>query len=392
MSRPLSALALLFILTVVLPLAGAPLPSPAGRGSAHPFLTTDANGRLLMSWTERNGERAAVQFSIYDKGKWSAPRTIVERPDLIVNWADFPSVIAGENGVLYAQWLQKIGDAKHAYGIWMSRSRDGGRMWSTPRAVHRDRTETEHGFVSLVPMGKAAGVLWLDGRKMAGGHEAHGDMTLRFARFLESGDVKDEVVLDERTCECCATGMAMTSSGPVAVYRDRGRDEIRDISVVRLDGGKWTKPVSLHDDQWRIQGCPVNGPQIDARGEDVAVAWYSQPQNRGRVVVAFSSDAGATFADPIRVDEGKPAGRVDVLVLDNGDALVTWLEGSGDDAYVAARRVSANGKTGTLMKIAPVSAARGTGFPRIAIADGRLFVAWTDTGAQLIQIHALALP
>ena len=48
--------------------------------------------------------------------------------------------------------------------------------------------------------------------------------------------------------------------GPVAVYRDRSPEEIRDISVVRLVDGVWTEPAPVHADNWMIEGCPVNGP------------------------------------------------------------------------------------------------------------------------------------
>src|SRR5688500_16194348 len=69
------------------------IPSPAPIGAAEPFLFATRDGGLLLSWLEpRGGERFALRFSRYVKGRWSAPRTIVERDDLFVNWADFPSV------------------------------------------------------------------------------------------------------------------------------------------------------------------------------------------------------------------------------------------------------------------------------------------------------------
>src|SRR5688500_18136474 len=84
-----------------------PVALPAGTGAAHPFLTTGVDGALLMSWTEPAGDKHAVRFASYANGKWSAPRTLVERDDLFVNWADFPSIISGGDGALIAHWLQK---------------------------------------------------------------------------------------------------------------------------------------------------------------------------------------------------------------------------------------------------------------------------------------------
>ena len=51
----------------------------------------------------------------------------------------------------------------------------------------------------------------------------------------------------------------MTADGPVVVYRDRSEQEIRDISIVRLHDGKWSQPSSVFEDNWKINGCPVNG-------------------------------------------------------------------------------------------------------------------------------------
>src|SRR5688572_13606636 len=80
--------------------------SPAPVGAAGPFLFATRDG-VLLSWLEPRGERFALRFSRYANKQWSAPRTIVERGDLFVNWADFPSIVEDANGALYAHWLQK---------------------------------------------------------------------------------------------------------------------------------------------------------------------------------------------------------------------------------------------------------------------------------------------
>ncbi|HYI09323.1 MAG TPA: hypothetical protein VEK57_09640 [Thermoanaerobaculia bacterium] len=80
------------------------MPAPAGPGAAEPHLAASRDGSLLMSWLE-NG---ALKFASYENGRWSAPKTIVQRNDLFVNWADFPSIVES-NDTLYAHWLQKSG-------------------------------------------------------------------------------------------------------------------------------------------------------------------------------------------------------------------------------------------------------------------------------------------
>jgi hypothetical protein len=173
----------------------------------------------------------------------------------------------------------------------------------------------------------------------------------------------------------------MTANGPVVVYRDRSADEIRDIAIVRRVNGRWTEPATVHDDNWKIAACPVNGPAVSANGNRVAVAWFTGANDSARVKLAFSMSAGAGFEAPVRIDEGTPAGRVDVELLADGGALVTWIERTGGDtAAVRLRRVQANGAVGAPITLGASTAARASGFPRMAIAGEHAIFAWTVPG------------
>jgi hypothetical protein len=81
----------------------------------------------------------------------------------------------------------------------------------------------------------------------------------------------------------------------VAVYRDRSEGEIRDIRIGAYVDGAWTEGAIVHEDGWETAACPVNGPAVAARGEDVAVAWFTAAGDVPRVKVAFSDDAAESF-------------------------------------------------------------------------------------------------
>lgn len=378
-----------FLLAIALSAPVEEIASPSGLGAGQPFLTTSSGGRLLMTWLEPSAKGHALRVSEWN-GAWSAPVTITDRPDLFVNWADFPSIVVAADGRLYAHWLQKSGKGTYAYDVHVASSEDG-QTWSRSRIVHRDGTQTEHGFVSMVPVARSsAGTVWLDGRQMKG---EEGEMTLRYARVGPTGTLVRESVLDGRVCECCATGMAMTSNGPIVAYRDRSKDEVRDIGIVRWRKGGWSKPSLVHADGWKINGCPVNGPQIEARGRRVVVSWFTAAQEKGRVNVAFSSNAGETFDPPIRVDAGAPSGRVDLILLYDGSALVTWIEGLGEKAYIALRRVHPDGRMSQIRNVAESSAMRAAGFPRIALHGDELFLAWTDPArGPRVRLSRISVP
>ena len=51
---------------------------------------------------------------------------------------------------------------------------------------------------------------------------------------------------------------------------------------------------------------------------------------------AFSFDGGASWGTARRVDEGRPLGRVDIELLPDGGAVLTWLESGPQAAEVRA--------------------------------------------------------
>lgn len=372
--------------------------TPAGAGSGEPFLSTDGSA-VYMSWLEEAPEGAHdLRFAALREGTWDEPRTVQRSDGFFVNWADFPSVTPTPDGTLWAHWLQRGAMGGYDYGVRVVRSSDGGETWSDPWTPHEDGTPTEHGFVSVLPMADGVGFAWLDGRQYVEGPDgapATTEMTLRFRSVGAHGAPGPETLVDARVCDCCQTDGAMTAAGPVLVYRDRTADEIRDIYITRLVDGAWTEGAPVHDDGWEIGGCPVNGPAAAALGDQLAVAWFTGADDVPRVKVAFSADAGATFAPALIVDDGNPIGRVDVLHLGDDRIVVSWLEQTGEEtAALRVREVRADGSMSGSGTVSESSAARASGFPRMApTPDGGVVLAWTDVSGEdaLIRMSKLQL-
>ena len=269
---------------------------------------------------------------------------------------------------LAAHWLVLSAVHSHAYDIAFAESRDNGASWSPAATPHTDGTATEHGFVSIYSDNGSTGLLWLDGRNMV---NAVTDDPLASGMQLRSLDQ----VVDELVCDCCQTDVAVSSSGPIAVYRDRTAGEIRDIYVTRRLDGAWQPGVPLADDHWEIAGCPVNGPSIAAAGERVAVAWFTAA-TEPVVRVASSADSGASFAAPIDVVSGANLGRATLALLGDGELAVSWLESSEPAAAVKARRVLASGALGPVRHIGNAS---GLSVPQMARVGADLVFAWTES-------------
>ncbi|MEX2610395.1 MAG: sialidase family protein [Gemmatimonadota bacterium] len=355
-----------------------------------PALSPTADGAVLASWLESTDGGATLRYARWRDNQWSTPATVATGDDWLVNWADFPAVVELPNGRLAAQWLVREA-GRGAYSVRLAWSEDGGATWSPPLTPHDDGTATEHGFVSLFPHADATGAVWLDGRAYADSRD--GPMTLRWAAFDAQGVPAAAGVVDDRICDCCQTDAAATASGTVVVYRDRSPEEIRDIKLVRLEASRWSEPVVVHEDGWHINACPVNGPAVAAAGDRVAVAWFTAPEGNARSYVAFSEDGGRSFGPPVRIDDGEPVGRVDLLLLADGHALVSWMERAGEGAEVRLRRVAPDGRTGSARSAGTIDPGRASGFPRMARAGDTVLLGWTAPGEPAaLRFASVTLP
>lgn len=353
--------------------------NPAGARSSLPYLYT-YGGKSLMSWVERTGDSLAVlKYAEVSDTTWQAPKAILEAKDWFVNWADFP-VIVENHGHLMTHVLKKSSAGTYSYDVKLNILPRGASKWTTDLALHTDGTASEHGFVSAMPYREDYFfVTWLDGRNTVGGDDEHrGAMTIRAAVVGVDGSIGKEVVLDDRTCDCCQTTAAMTENGPVVIYRDRSQEEVRDMSIVRWVDGQWTAPVTVHEDNWKIKGCPVNGPKAAALGNNLAVAWFTASNNEPKVQLVFSDDGGAHFDAPIRIDSSNAMGRVDLALIDKQTALISWMAATETAAEIRAVKVSRSGQISAPVVIATLDASRNTGFPQMELVGDKVYFAWTD--------------
>ena len=148
-----------------------------------------------------------------------------------------------------AAWTEENGPDPEASTLRLSWSKDAGKTWSPPVSPYAEKSQQQHGFVSIFEApGGGFGVLWIDGRSL----ETTEEMALRARVYLADGKPAGaEMVVDGRVCECCSTAVASTAAGVIATFRGRSKDEVRDIYVSRLAGGKWSAPSIVHKDGWR---------------------------------------------------------------------------------------------------------------------------------------------
>jgi len=225
-----------------------PLSNPATLASLGSRVVKGADGIVRMTWMEKVGKGSAqVLLSEYSKDGWTTPIGVFTG-DLFVNWADFPSVAALENGALAVHWLQHNADG---YGIRLARSSGKNLPFGPAQWLHDAEVGQEFGFASIMPQGGVFRAIWLDGRNLA----SQGEMQLRARTFSAQGSLGAEEIIDARVCECCTTAATVTGKGQLLCsYRGRTRSDVRDILVARHNEHGWSRPEVAHADDWVVPG------------------------------------------------------------------------------------------------------------------------------------------
>ncbi len=356
-----------------------------------PNLCLTAEDDLYLTWThEVNDSTDALNFSKIDQDTLTETQEFAQGQDWFINWADFPSmaVMAGSGSTMVANFLQKRqGGANYNYDIKLAFTR-GGNTFRIIDTLH-DSVPAEHGFVSLLPYRfNNIMVTWLDGRAMTSGHgqsnheNQHGSMQLRSSFIDMEGKITQNLLIDDRVCECCNTDMALTAKGPILVYRNRSEDEERDIYYCLYQNGQWTTAKPVNTDHWKIMGCPVNGPAVSALKEKVAVVYYTEVNQLPEIKLCLSYNSGENFTIIKTISTHHTQGRLDVCWIDSTRLAVSYLDKhnkSDDSTFLMIKLFDQYGTVMHDQSITTLSASRKTGFPILESKYGTLYLAFTET-------------
>ncbi|MGH9000485.1 MAG: sialidase family protein [Acidimicrobiia bacterium] len=257
------------------------------------------------------------------------------------------------------------------------RSDDGGETFSSPVEVAGDEDEgvvTSRDMATLLAApGGDVYVSFLDGREkiaeaMQGepeeGHGGHGghdpDAPQTHLRVIRSSDQgrtwATSSLVARATCVCCGTVVAKGEDGPVYAgtrsewYELEGStDPVRDpyLATSPDDGETWSEPFKIHDDGFKVSGCPdvAQGLAVDSTGR-LHAAWYTGTESHPGIFYATSDDGGRTFSAPSALLEGDWVPYSDVrLAVDGQDhAWVAFEDRRGDVDKIGVVRLTPDGK------------------------------------------------
>lgn len=199
-----------------------------------------------------------------------------------------------------------------------------------------------------------------------------------FASTKGSGGFGHETLVDAVACECCRLAITAAGRGRVGiVYRDIINDSIRDISICTSadNGQSFGRPVAFSNDQWKITGCPHNGPDVVNSNDAAYTVWFTGGPSKGVYYGELDNRYSLTSRNLLSA-EGR---NIQLSLLPDGARVIAYSESTreGDSLY---RRIVlakiAGGKIFT-KEITPPHARAS--YPVIkAFGNNRVVVAWTE--------------
>jgi len=304
-----------------------------------------------------------------------------------------PKLLFGPAGQLVVSYTRPL--AKPYTGeIRMIRSGDGGRSFSAPVTVHRDRQVITHRFDSIAF--DRRGVLhavWIDKRDAAASIApgAAKSASYRGAAIYrnESRDggatFGPDIRLADHSCECCRIALAPTADGDIAaLWRHVFAPNIRDHAFAIL-GRSSGEPVRATYDDWKMDACPHHGPGLAAAIDGgFHAVWFGLRGGRAAVRYGRLSAAGQPVGEPRELPD---AGAEHADVMADGDFVaIVWRSFDGKQTRLRAW-LSTDG--GTLFKLRELSATVDENDqPRLVQSGPQRLVVWRT--AEDIRVYALA--
>ncbi len=346
--------------------------------SCFPYVITGKNGAYL-SWTTmmENGEDC-LMIGHYNGDVVTQETTVACGTDWFVNWADTPELAFFKSGKYITHWLEKTSPDTYDYNVTVAIGDLGAAKPDTIFTLHNDGVPAEHGFVSYTPIDDKIMAVWLDGRNTKS-LEVSGAMSLRSCLINDEGQISERTEVDDRVCDCCQTDLTLHYGMPYLVYRGRDGEEIRGNIMRWYEEGAWSEPYIMDTSPWKIAGCPVNGPSISSFGGQVYTTWFTQANGYPEVNVSRWNEEEKAFSDSQPVSDSLSIGRMDMLAFHN-HLYVSYISTEENQASVMLNEYDLNFTLLRKILVCPIDPSRGSGCPKILMADDNLSTVFTENG------------
>jgi BNR repeat-like domain len=368
--------------------------SSATANGATPMFLVSATGARVLSWVAADSGGAIGTLHLQVERAGTAPIVSVLSDPLggIEPHGEAPPQLAASaSGAVYALYTvgKDVGGRYPLNALRFARSDDSGRNWSVPVSVNEGAAFGAHSFQSIIA--SAAGdvyAAWLNNDPDSGG------VFLRSSHDGGKTWAPSHPISRLPACPCCRTALALAGDGTLyAAWREVFPGDVRDIVVASSSdqGATWSTPVRPHVDGWVFPGCPHTGPslKVDQHGA-LHIGWWTGRAGAAGVWYARSSDKGLTWAaQPLDTASTSRPSHLQ-LALDGGSSVVaTWDEGMSKLPGILVRASGDGGSTFAAASRLTRDGVAGA-FPVIGIFGDSVTVAWTqttDAAYKALQAH-----
>lgn len=304
-----------------------------------------------------------------------------------------PKIAFGPHDRVVISYTQPL--AKPYTGeIRMLRSDDGGKSFSAPLTIHRDRQLITHRFESLAF--DRAGVLhvvWIDKRDQVLAANAAGTASAKSAyagAAIYRNESRDgglsfgpDIKLADHSCECCRIAVAPTPEGGLAaMWRHVFEPNVRDHAFAILGGDKPAVRASFDD--WKLDACPHHGPGLAASTQGgYHAVWFGEKAGRAAVRYGRLSPVGSPEGEARELPDPR-AEHADV-VASGRQVAIAWRSYDGTQTRLRAWVSADDGAHFALRELATSSDEND--HPRMLATPAGIRVLWRTAR----EIHVLPI-
>lgn len=351
---------------------------------ATPMFIVAPGGARVLAWVSAPGGGAdgRLHLAVTPPGATAALPTVEIQDPLgpIEPHGEAPPQLGADSAgglfVVYTVGKEVPGERFPRSALRLVRSEDSGKSWGAPVTVNEGEAFGSHSFHSV--LASADGKLFI---------AWVGQSKVWLRRSDDRGKTwhATQVLHGEPTCPCCRTSLALGKDGTLyASWRKIFEGDVRDVVVARSsDGGAtWQEPVRPRADGWVFPGCPHAGPSLRVNaGGAVHIAWWTGKPGDAGVYYARSEDGGKSFAAvPIAVGARSTPAHVQLAIGPSGPVVV-WDDGQGPIPRILLRASADGGASfGPVLLVSGENAAGS--FPVLGVVGDSLRVAWSSTGTE----------
>jgi hypothetical protein len=223
------------------------------------------DGTLWLAWMA--GGQVSVASS-KDGGRNFSTPVAVTKERLNLDWgpdARPKIVVDGKGGIALAFSIFR--DKAFNGQVLYTRSGDGGQSFAELRPITSSNESQRFEALALDADGSVFAA-WLDKRNRVPAQqrgEKYEGAGLFFSSSKDGGATYSEARLaQDNTCECCRLGLAFAGPGrPVVVFRNIFDGGVRDHAIVTFSDPATPGEVRrVSEDDWQIAACPHHGPSL----------------------------------------------------------------------------------------------------------------------------------